>query len=262
MIRAIYNGASGMIAQQFFVDVTANNLANVNTTGFKRSEVSFQDLFFSTLRAPGLQLAAGQQAPIGIQVGNGVQIVGTTPIFTQGPLTNTGNPLDVAINGIGFFQVTAADGTTRYTRDGALRLNSQGNLVTAEGLLLEPQITIPNDAISITIAADGTVSVVTQASPTPQTVGNIQLASFPNPGGLLQEGDNLFRETAASGTPTPGTPGQDGLGSLQQGFLEQSNVEAVQELVNLIVAQRAFEFNSRTVTVSSEMLQTAADLVR
>ncbi|GIW83046.1 MAG: flagellar basal body rod protein FlgG [Gemmatales bacterium] len=263
MIRALSSAATGMIAQQFLVDNTANNLANVNTTGFKRSKVDFQDLVFSTLRAPGSEVVAGIEVPTGLQIGNGVRVAGNTGIFTQGPLENTGNALDIAIEGEGFFQVTAPDGSIRYTRDGSFRLNATGQIVNADGFLLEPALTVPTDTIAITIAPDGTVSVVTGSAPTTTTtVGTITLARFVNPAGLSREGRNLFRETAASGAPVLNQPGQEGTGLLQQGFLERSNVEVVQELVNLILAQRAYEFNARAIRVSDSMLATANDLVR
>jgi flagellar basal-body rod protein FlgG len=263
MIRAFHTAATGMNAQQLLVDNTANNLANINTTGFKRSEVAFQDLIYLNLLQPGTQLFQGNPVPTGLQIGNGVRVAGTSKIFTEGTLTNTTNPLDMAIQGDGFFQVTVPDGTLRYTRDGTFRLNASGQLVTSDGYLLTPNITIPNDAQSISIGTDGTVSAITATSPTtPTTVGQIQLVRFPNEAGLSAEGRNLFNATGASGQPTTTQPGLNGAGVLQQGFLEQSNVDVVQELVNLILAQRAYEFNTRAVRVSDEMLSATNDLVR
>ena len=260
MIRSLSSAATGMQAQSFLVDVTANNIANANTTGFKRAQVSFQDLIYSTLRGPGNEVVGGLQVPTGLQVGNGVSIAGTENIFTQGPLDNTGNPLDVAIQGEGFFQITLPDGTFRYSRDGSFRLTATGQIVTTNGFLLTPPITIPSTTISITIATDGTVTAFDGVNNT--VVGNITLGRFPNPGGLSSEGSNLFRETPASGPVTLGTPGTTGFGTLQQGFLERSNVEVVTELVNLILAQRIFEFNTRVVRVSDDMLLSTANLVR
>jgi flagellar basal-body rod protein FlgG len=262
MIRAFHTGASGMQAQSFNVDSIANNLANVNTTGFKRNMVAFQDLIYQTIRPPGIEVLQGVNVPSGLQVGNGVRVAANNKIFTQGTLENTLNPLDVAIEGEGFFQITFPDGTLRYTRDGGFQLNSTGQIVTADGFPLSPAITVPADTVSIAIGSDGTVSVITGAAPTTSTVvGQITLARFANPAGLFAEGRNLFRESPASGTPVTGVPGLAGNGLLRQGFLERSNVEVVQELVNLLLAQRAFEFNSRSVRVADEMLADTAQLV-
>lgn len=263
MIRAFHTAASGMIAQQFVVDNTANNLANVNTTGFKKSQVDFQDLIYLNLRQPGTEQIQGQQVPTGLQIGNGVRVAGNTKLFTAGTITPTGDPLHVAIEGEGFFQITFPDGTLRYTRDGTFLKNANGDLVTSDGFFLSPRITIPQDAVSISIGTDGTVSVTTAGAPTTSsTVGQIQLARFPNPPGLSSEGRNLYRDTPASGTATTGQPTQNGLGLLRQGFLEGSNVEVVSELVNLLLAQRAYEFNTKAIRVSDEMLSATNDLVR
>ncbi len=263
MIRAFHTAATGMQAQSFLVDTTANNLANINTTGFKRNQVNFQDLIYLNLLQPGTEILQGTPVPTGLQIGNGVRVAGSTKVFTTGTLENTGNPLDVAIEGDGFFQVTFPDGTLRYTRDGGLRLNANGNLVTTDGFLVSPAITVPNDTQSISIGSDGTVSVITAGAPTTSTaVGQLTLARFPNPAGLLAEGRNLSRESPASGAPVTATPGQTGSGLLRQGFLERSNVEPVQELVNLLLAQRAYEFNTRAVRVSDEMLSATNELVR
>jgi flagellar basal-body rod protein FlgG len=263
MIRSFNTAATGMTAMQFLVDNTANNLANANTTGFKASEVAFQDLIYLNLLQPGTQLFQGTAIPTGLQIGNGVRVAGTTKIFSEGTLNNTANPLDLAIEGDGFFQVTVTDGTLRYTRAGNFNLNANGQLVTTDGYLLTPNITIPNNAQSIAIGTDGTVSVVTATNPsTPTTIGQITLARFQNPAGLSSEGRNLYNQTGASGTPITNPPGTNGTGTLQQGFLEGSNVNVVTELVNLILAQRSYEFNTRAVRVSDEMLQATNDLVR
>jgi len=263
MIRAFNAAASGMSAQQFQVDTTANNLANLNTTGFKRNEVAFQDLLYLNVLQPGTEQFQGVPLPTGLQVGNGVRVANNSKVFVEGTLNSSGNPLDIAIEGDGFFQVTVTDGTTRYTRDGSFRLNSNNQFVTSDGYVLTPNITIPQDAQSIAIGTDGTVSVVTATSPTTSsTVGQITLARFPNPAGLTAEGRNLYNQTSASGQPIVSQPGQTGTGILQQGFLEGSNVNVVQELVNLILAQRGYEFNTRAVRVADEMMQATNDLVR
>ncbi len=263
MIRAFHTSATGMIAQQFVVDNTANNLANANTTGFKRSNVDFQDLIYLNQRPPGLEQIQGQQVPTGLQIGNGVRVAGNTKLFTQGSLQSTGDPLNVAIEGDGFFQITAPDGTLRYTRDGTFLRNANGDLVNTDGFFLSPRITLPPDAVSVSIGTDGTVSVITAGAPTTSTsLGQIQLARFPNPAGLSSEGRNLYRDTPASGAVITTLPGQNGTGLLRQGFLEGSNVEVVTELVNLLQAQRAYEFNTKAVRVSDEMLSATNDLVR
>jgi len=263
MIKGLFTAANGMLAQQRTVDVTANNIANVNTTGFKRSQVEFQDLLYQTIRAPGTMGSIGRELPTGIQVGSGVKTAATTKVFTEGVLVNTDNELDMAIEGPGFFQVLLPNGEFRYTRDGTFRLNSTGELVTADGLRLQPPLSIPEDTLSITIGTDGTVSVVTAGAPTTSTViGNIQLTRFVNPAGLFAEGRNLFNETRASGPPITGTPGENGIGTLLQGFQERSNVEIVSELISLITAQRAYESGQRAVRTSDEMLEAANAIVR
>ncbi len=263
MIKALFTSATGMNAQQTLVDVTANNLANVNTTGFKRSQADFADLIYITERSPGADAAQGLQVPTGLQIGSGVRVAGTTKLFSEGTLENTSNQFDVAIEGQGFFQITLPDGSIRYTRDGAFRLNRDGSLVTADGFLLQPQITIPPDAVSVGIGADGTVSVITSGAPNTSTpVGQITLTRFVNPAGLSNEGRNLFAESAASGSPQIATPGQNGAGFLRQGFLERANVDVVRELVNLILAQRAYEFNTRAVRTADEMLSNTNNLTR
>ncbi len=259
MLRAFSTAATGMTAQQMMVDVIANNLANINTVGFKRSQVDFQDLMYVKIKEPGREVASGVVAPSGFEIGSGVRPASTLKVFTQGEQENTGRSLDIAIQGDGFFQVTAPGGESRYTRDGSLRRDASGNLVTSGGYTLEPSIAIPNDAVSISIGRDGTVTVFNGTTNSP--VGQITLVRFANPSGLSSEGDNLLAETSASGSPTTGNPGSDGLGALQQGFLERSNVQMVTELVNLIMAQRAYEINSRAIKAGDEMLTTANRLI-
>src|SRR5947209_7783982 len=226
MLRAFHSSASGMAAQQLVLDNTANNLANLNTTGFKRSSVEFQDLIYSTLRAPGAVSTQGQQVPTGIQIGNGVKVAGTTRLFATGTLTLTGNQFDMAVQGDGFFQVINPSGGNLYTRDGTFRLNSNNQLVTADGYFVSPQMTFPADAISVSVGADGTVSATTSSSPTTATqVGKLTLTRFANAAGLSAQGRNLFAETPASGAAQTVTPGQSGTGQIQGGFLEQSNVD-------------------------------------
>lgn len=259
MQRSLFTGATGMRAQQLNLDVIANNLANVNTTAFKRSRVDFQDLLYQTLRAPGSISAQGFEVPSGIQLGHGVGIASVTKLFLQGSFLETGNSLDIAIEGDGFFQITLPDGEIGYSRDGSFELNRDGIIVTADGFALEPEITIPGDAINIAIGTDGTVTV-TLSDGTTDELGQIELARFINPAGLLSQGRNLFRESEASGDPILSIAGEDGAGTLRQAFLESSNVSVVDEIVQLIVTQRAFEVNSSVIRTSDEMLQTANNL--
>lgn len=261
MLRAFSTAATGMIGQQTNVDVIANNLANVNTTGFKRSQVDFKDLLYTKLVESGREAAAGFLAPGSVEIGNGTRVASTPKVFTQGSFQNTERSLDVAIQGDGFLQVTMPTGDTRYTRDGALYPNANGDLVTAAGFPIDPAVSIPTDAQKVEIGSDGTVSVV-NADGTSSTVGNLLLARFPNPSGLRSEGNNLMAETESSGTAATGTPGESGYGSMQAGFLEKSNVQMVTELVNLITAQRAYEINSRAIRVGDDMLRTANEIVR
>ncbi|MHC4322647.1 MAG: flagellar basal-body rod protein FlgG [Planctomycetota bacterium] len=261
MLRAFSTSATGMTAQQTMVDVIANNLANVNTSGFKRSQLNFHNLLYVTMEEPGTEIASGINSPTGIQIGSGVRVASTTKVFSPGELENTANPLDIAITGEGFLQVTMPNGDLRYTRDGSLLTNANGELVTSKGYAIEPAISVPIDAISINIEKDGGVNI-TDSSGTQSVVGNIQLARFPNSSGLSSEGGNLLAETMASGTPTTGTPGENGFGTIQAGFLEKSNVQMVTELVNLITAQRAYEINSRAIKVGDDMLRTANGIVR
>ena len=256
MLRALTTAATGMAAQQLNIDVISNNIANANTTGYKTVRAEFEELLSQTLRSPGAQGAQGTNQPIGIQVGLGTRTSGTEKLFSQGTLNNTNNTYDVAIQGDGFLQVQMNDGTTAYTRDGSLKISDSGALTTTDGYVIQPQITVPATATGVTITSDGKVSVTTAGSTTQTQVGAIQLAKFANPSGLLSLGSNLYGETQASGNPTQGTPGLQGLGTIQQGYLEGSNVQMVTELVNLIQAERAFEANSKLITASDNMLQT------
>lgn len=262
MIKSLYTSATGMNAQQAVIDNTANNLANVNTNGFKRGQAAFQDLIYINQATPGSEVAQGQPVPTGLQIGSGVRVAGITKIFTPGNPTKTDNPLDIFIEGDGFLQVALPNGEQRYTRDGALRLSATGNLVTSDGFAIQPQITIPAEAQSISIASDGTVSVQVPGSTTQTAVGQLTLVRFPNPAGLSAEGRNLFRETTSSGAASPATPGQAGTGQLRSGMLEGSNVDVVNELVNLILAQRAYEFNTRSIRTADNMLSETSQLVR
>jgi flagellar basal-body rod protein FlgG len=260
MIRSLWIAKTGLDAQQTQLDVISNNLANVGTSGFKRSRAVFEDLLYQTVRQPGAQSSQQTQLPTGLQIGAGVRPVATERVFTQGNLQQTGNSLDLAINGQGFFQVALPDGTTAYTRDGSLHLDNQGQLVTSSGFTLTPAITIPAGAQSITVGRDGTVSVTQAGSSTPTQVGAIQLANFVNPAGLQARGENLAVETAASGSPSTNAPGSNGVGVLSQGYIETSNVNVVEELVNMIQTQRAYEINSKAVQSSDQMLQRLSQL--
>lgn len=263
MIKALFTSATGMNVQTTSIDNTSNNIANVNTNGFKKGQADFQDLLYVSQRAPGSDAAAGLQVPTGLQIGSGARVAGITKVFTPGALVNTQNPFDVAIEGEGFFQVTLPSGELRYTRDGALRLNAQGNLVTSDGFLISPQVTIPTQAVSVSVGSDGTISVQNAGALNASTVlGQLTLVRFQNPAGLSAEGRNLFAETASSGTPLIATPGQNGVGFTRQGFLERSNVDVVTELINLILAQRAYEFNTRAVRTADNMLASTTDLIR
>ncbi|WP_291523364.1 flagellar basal-body rod protein FlgG [Acidithiobacillus sp.] len=255
MMRSLYVAATGLEGEQTKMDVIANNLANVNTTGFKQSRAVFQDLLYQNLRQPGAQSSQTTQYPSGLQLGTGVRIVSTERLMTQGNLTQTGNSLDVGINGQGFFQIMQPNGTMAYSRDGTFQMNNQGQLVTSNGYLLQPPVTIPPNSQSITIGSDGTVSVVLPGQAQPQQVGTIQLANFINPTGLQSISDNLYLQTGSSGAPQTGQPTLNGLGSVQQGYLESSNVNVVSELVNMISTQRAYEINSKAVSTSDSMLQ-------
>jgi flagellar basal-body rod protein FlgG len=260
MLRAFSTAATGMNAQQMLVDTIANNLANLNTNGFKRSQIDFQDLMYVRLAEPGREEASGVATPTGLEIGSGVRPAGTLKVFTQGEMVATQRSLDLAIQGDGFFAVTTSNGDTRYTRDGSFRVSGAGQLVSASGYALSPSITIPATAKSVGIAPDGTVTIVDGSGAVSQA-GQIALVRFANPSGLVSEGGNLMAETSASGTPITGTAGQDGFGSIQSGHLEKSNVQMVTELVNLISAQRAYEINSRAIRAGDEMLTTANRLI-
>jgi flagellar basal-body rod protein FlgG len=251
-----------MQAQTLNIDVISNNLANVATTGFKKSRADFQDLLYQNLRSPGVSSSADTQVPTGIQVGTGVRPAATQKMFTQGEFENTQNELDMAIEGDGFFQVLQPNGETAYTRAGAFKLDNEGRVVTSDGFPMEPELTVPDDAVGISIGIDGTVSVLLAGETEPTEIGNIELAEFINPAGLKSIGRNLFTPTGASGDATTGTPGEDAFGNIAQGYLESSNVSVVDEMVNMIVAQRAYETNSKTIQASDEMLQTANNLRR
>jgi flagellar basal-body rod protein FlgG len=255
MILSLETAASGMGAQEVAIDVTANNLANISTTGYKAARPLFSDLLYQTLRQPGAQSTQQTQLPTGLQVGLGVRLIATERIFTQGTPQSTGNAKDVAINGNGFFQVLMPDGTTAYTRDGSFQLDSQGQLVTANGYPIQPALTIPADATSLTIGNDGVVSVTQAGSQLPVQIGAIQLATFVNPAGLQAIGDNLYLETGTSGTPNTTVPGLNGSGTLMQTYVESSNVNAANELVSMIKIQRAYDMNSQVVTASNQMMQ-------
>jgi flagellar basal-body rod protein FlgG len=262
MIRALWTAATGMAAQQLNIDVISNNLANVNTAGFKKSRVDFQDLLYQTMRPAGTTEAQGSQVPTGIQVGLGTRPASVTKIFSQGDFQQTGNPLDLVIAGDGFFQVMQPDGTTAYTRDGTFKLDAQGRMVTSDGFALQPEITIPAEATSISVGADGTVSVTLPGQMQPQELGQIQIAKFLNPSGLSNAGKNTLIATAASGDAIVDTPGLNGMGMLQNGYVEMSNIKVVEEMVNMIVAQRAYEVNSKAIQTADEMLNIANNLRR
>ncbi len=255
MNPALWIAKTGLDAQQTNMAVISNNLANTNTTGFKSGRAIFQDLMYQNISQVGASTTQNTQSPSGLSLGTGVRTVATEKLFTQGNLTQTGNSLDTAVNGLGFYQVLMPDGTQAYSRDGTFQQNAQGQLVTSSGYLLQPTITIPPAAQSVTIGADGTVSVSLAGAPTPSQVGSIQLSSFINPAGLQAIGNNLYQESAASGTPQTGTPGLNGLGTLVQGSVETSNVNIVTEMVNMIETQRAYEMNSKAISTTDQMLQ-------
>ena len=255
MIRALWTAASGMQAQQLNMDVVANNLANVNTAGFKKSRAVFEDLLYQNVTQVGASTSQNTQASSGLALGTGVRVVATEKTYTQGNLNQTGNALDLAINGRGFFQVLMPDGTLGYTRAGDFQMNSSGQLVTSSGYALQPAITIPHGAQSITIGNDGTVSAQLAGQSSPTTVGTLQLADFVNPAGLQPRGENLLTESASSGTAQTSGPGQNGIGTLMQGSIEASNVNVVEEMVNMIETQRAYEMNTKAIQTTDQMLQ-------
>ena len=255
MTQALWIAKTGLDAQQTRMAVVSNNLANVNTTGFKQGRAVFEDLLYQNVRQPGGQSSQDTLLPSGMNLGTGVRVVATEKLFTQGSVLQTDNAMDVAINGRGFFQVLKPDGDIAYTRDGTFQLNDQGEMVTSSGYVVQPGITIPDQAQSITIGLDGVVSVKLAGQASPTQVGTLEIADFINPVGLQPVGENLFIETAASGSAQPGTPGLNGLGALNQGALEGSNVNVVSELVNMIETQRAYEMNSKAISTNDQMMQ-------
>lgn len=257
MNPALWISKTGIDAQQTRMAVIANNLANVSTTGFKRGRAVFEDLLYQNIRQVGGQSSQATQLPTGFSLGAGVRTVATEKIHTQGNLIKTDNPLDLAVSGKGFFQVLKPDGVIGYTRDGSFQVDSAGQVVTSSGYPLQPSLTVPADTITVTVGIDGVVSATIPGTPTASTIGDIQFASFINPAGLQPDGENLFLESSSSGTPQTGTPGQTGLGTVIQGFLESSNVNVVEELVNMIEAQRAYEMNSKSISAVDQMLQFA-----
>ncbi len=262
MIRSMYTAATGMEAQQLYMDTIANNLSNVNTNGFKRSKMEFQDLFYQTIRRPGVRNPEGEMAPAGIEVGLGVRPAASYKIFSQGSLNDTDNPLDLAVGGEGFFQVMLPDGTIGYTRDGQFKLDADGSVVTSRGFRLFPDITVPIGAQELTADGNGIVSVTMPGEDAATEIGQIELARFINPGGLRSAGNNMYLPSDASGDPMFGIPGEEGTGTIMQGSVEASNVQIVDEMVNMITAQRAFEIVSKSIQVSEDMLQTTNNLKR
>jgi flagellar basal-body rod protein FlgG len=254
MIRSLYIAKTGLEAQQTNLDVISNNLANVSTNGFKRSRAVFEDLLYQNVRQPGAQSSQQTALPSGMQLGTGVRTVATERIHTQGNPQSTGNAKDLMINGSGFFSVLMPDGTTAYTRDGGFQSDSNGQMVTSSGYVIQPAITIPANATSITVGRDGAVSVTTAGTSAPTQIGTIQVTTFVNPAGLESKGENLYVETGSSGSPNANTPGTNGAGVVQQGFVESSNVNVVEEMVNMIQTQRAYEINSKAITTSDQML--------
>jgi flagellar basal-body rod protein FlgG len=260
-MRALSIASTGMLAQQTNVEVIANNLANMNTTGFKQQRAEFQDLLYQNIQTPGAQTSdTGAVAPNGIQIGAGVKTAAIYRVTTQGDLKNTANPYDVAVQGPGYFRIQMADGTDAYSRAGNFSLSPEGQLVTQQGLVVQPGIAIPQNTISVSINAQGQVNATVAGNATPQTVGQLELTRFPNEAGLNAQGDNLFLETPASGSPQAGVPGTPGYGTIQQGFLETSNVNSVDEITALITAQRAYEMNSKVISAADQMLQNTARL--
>lgn len=260
MLRALWTSGTGMNVQQVNLDVIANNIANVNTVGFKKSRADFQDLMYQTLRLQGTKNDGGNQVPTGIQIGHGAMLAAVQKVFIQGDFQQTDNETDLAIEGAGFMQVTMPDGTLAYTRAGSLKKDSEGRVCTSDGYLITPNITIPNNTIKTQIGSDGTVSVQTQGQSALQQIGKIELATFPNPTGLNAIGKSLFQQTDASGAPILGQPGTNGMGTLLQGYLEMSNVNIMQEMINLIIGQRAYEVNSKAIQAADEMLQLASNV--
>jgi len=255
MNPALWISKTGLDAQQTRLSVISNNLANVNTTGFKRDQAIFQDLIYQNKKQSGGQTTEDTRLPSGLSIGTGVRVVATEKLHTQGNITQTGKPLDMAILGRGFFQIQQADGSVAYTRDGTFQIDADGQVVTSQGQLMQPALRIPSDTQSITIGQDGVVTVLTGTNTSPTQIGNVQLSDFVNPAGLQPKGNNLFTETASSGSPLTGTPGLNGLGTLESGSVETSNVNVVEELVNMIETQRAYEMNSKVISTTDQMLQ-------
>lgn len=255
MERALWVAKTGLEAQRTRMAIVTNNLANVNTTGFKRGRGIFGDLLYQNIRQPGAQSSENTQLPSGLMLGTGARAIATEKLFAQGNLVQTENSLDLAVQGRGFFEILQPDGTSAFTRDGTFQVDSNGLIVTSNGFTLQPGITVPQDTVSLTIGADGVVSALAAGASTPTQIGNIQLSNFTNPAGLEPVGNNLFRETAASGTPQAGTPGDTGLGTVVQGALESSNVNVVEEMVNMIETQRAYEMNSKAISTTDQMLR-------
>lgn len=262
MLKALRTAASGMAAQQLNVDVIANNLANVNTTGYKRSKAEFQDVLYQNLRQAGTATSIGNKTPVGLSIGYGVRPASTVRQYSVGDFQFSGNPLDVAINGNGFFEVQMPDGSSAYTRDGSFKLSADGQVVTSDGYFLIPNVTIPEDSTSISVGTDGTIEVMQYGQNEPTNVGQIELIRFINPAGLNAIGRNLLIQTGASGNPVSDIPGQGGMGGLDQGYLEMSNVQVVDEMVNMIVAQRAYEMNSKAIQTADDMAALANNLKR
>jgi len=262
MVRSLYTAATGMMAQQMQIDVVSNNISNVNTIGYKKQRAEFADLFYQTMEYAGTSTSTTTQSPTGINVGLGVRPTAVTKIFTQGNFKETGNNLDVAIQGDGFFQVQLPDGRIAYTRDGAFKLDANGDIVTSDGYKLIPNITLPADTVQISIGNDGTVSVLEAGQTQMQQIGQLQIAKFINPAGLHSLGSNLYIDTSASGAPIVTTPGQDGTGEIRQGFVEMSNVQLVEEMTDLITGQRAYDAASKAIVTSDEMLKTVTNLKR
>lgn len=261
MEKTLRIAASGMAAQKMYIDVIANNLANVNTTGYKQTKIEFQDLLYEKITDTRMS-ETGEAKPVSIEIGNGTKPVATFRSFSQGEVVNTNNPLDLAILGDGFFQIRMPDGSYAYTRDGSFKLSADGTIVTSDGYILEPELTVPEEAEQIFISQEGRVDVKLVGEVEPITIGQIQLVRFINPAGLEAIGRNLYRETPASGNPLEGEPGKDGLGLLEQGYLESSNVDVVKEMVDMISAQRAYEINSKTIKTADEMFQVITSLKR
>lgn len=262
MIRSLWTAATGMQAQTLNIDIISNNLANVNTNGFKRSRADFQDLLYETFRPPGMASSADTTVPTGIQVGHGTRPAATQKIFIQGDFQHTQNDLDMAIEGDGFFQVLQPNGEVAYSRAGSFKIDSEGRIVTSDGFPMEPEIVLPQDSMAVSISTDGIVSVMLAGDSSPTEVGTIELARFVNPAGLENVGRNLLLPTEASGDVETGIAGEDGLGTIAQGYIEMSNVSVVDEMVNMITAQRAYEINSKAIQTSDDMLQVASNLKR